>query len=50
MPGLTPEEIEHPRVELIKNLVFDLLQTTIFQIDPWFIEKTIIKFHEKGLL
>jgi hypothetical protein len=44
------EELEHPKVELIKNLVFDILQTTIYQIDPWFIEKTIVKYHEKGLL
>ena len=48
--GLTPEEIEHPKVELIKSLVFDLLQTTVYQIDPWFIEKTIISYHKKSLL
>jgi hypothetical protein len=45
IPGLTPEELENPKVELIKNLVFDLLQSTIYQIDPWFIEKTVINYH-----
>lgn len=48
--GLNPQEIDHPKVELIKNLVFDLLQTTIFQIDPWFIEKTIVEYHKSGIL
>lgn len=48
--GLNQEEIVHPKVELVKSLVFDLLQTTIYQIDPWFIEKTIIRYHEAGLL
>lgn len=48
--GLKSDEIENPKIELIKNLVFDLLQTSIYQIDPWFIEKTIIEYHKSGML
>jgi hypothetical protein len=50
LTGLNKEELDHPKLDLIKILLYDLLQTTLASMDPWFVEKIILEYHNKGLL
>lgn len=40
------EEIQgNPKVQLNIHLAYDILNTVIYKVDPWFIEMIITKFH-----
>jgi hypothetical protein len=40
----------NPKVESTVKLLFDVLQTLIYKVDPWFVELILLRYHEAGLL